>query len=1041
MFVHGNLVSKGSEYGNSRQITLADGTTRNCPEVWVEVKTPYLNGKVLALVLDTPFADMIVGDQAQTKIDVSLGTVPYDVCHGVKTMAQSRCMEEQILSEQKGDDVQFKGGGIDMDQNIPFSVSNIMTAQENDPSLARIREFAQMKPVDDAGSYFTYKNGVLYRIFPYKGNKLEQIVVPLEFRDLILSLGHDIPLAGHLGNKKTRSRILQHFFWPGLFSDVTRHCQSCPQCQKGIAKGKVGKVPLVSVPPMDIPFQRVAVDIIGPLPRTSRGNRYALVAIDYATRYPDAVPLRNQEATTVADALMEIFSRVGVPRELLSDQGTNFMSALITELCRLLQVRKLCSTPYHPEGNGLVENFNGTLKKMLRCYAQKEPHDWDKHLPYVLFAYREVPQESTGFSPFELLYGRQVRGPLAVLKDSFVDSSDETRSVVQYVLDVRDRLAKMTELAREQEVEAKEKQKRYYDRKARRRELRVGQKVLILLPTSASKLLAQWKGPYEVIDQISPVDYKIRMRGGIEKVFHINMLKPWFERQSVEGTKEVLACLDVINLINSEATEEIDESIMGNPLIIPKESYKDVEFSKTLTKGQQTELSELCSKYPDVLTDVPGRTPLIEHHVQMTTTEAIYRKPYPLPYALRDTVKGEVDQMVEAGLVKPSKSSFAAPIVLIKKKDSTIRLCVDYRLLNQKCVFDPVPMPNTQEIFDKLGKARYISKLDLTKGYWQIPLDKESQEKSAFVTPFGQYEFLVTPFGMVNSGATFVRLMKEVLQGLDEFTDSYIDDIIIFSGAWSRHLCHIEQVFQALRKAVLTAKPSKCSLGNTTVEFLGHTVGDGEIRPTEEKVVAIRNFPRPTTKTKLRSFLGLVGFYHKFVPQFTQMVANLTDLTSKKYPIQLEKVWTSEHQESFEKVKKVLTEAPVLRNPDFGLIFILQTDACDRGVGAVLLQEFEDGRHPLCYFSKKLLQREQSYSIIEKECLAIVYSVKALRIYLEGKEFIVETDHCPLQWLNRMKTQNQRLLRWSLILQEFKFQIKYLPGKMNKVADILSRID
>ena len=213
---------------------------------------------------------------------------------------------------------------------------------------------------------------------------------------MVLSLGHDIPLASHLGNKKTRDRIMQHFFWPGIFNDISEYCRSCPDCQMGTAKGRVIRAPLISIPPIDEPFQRIALDFVGPLPLTESKNRFILVCVDYATKYPEAKPLKNQEAEIVANALISLFSKVGIPREILTDQGSNFMSELIQEVCRLLKISKLCTSPYHAMSNGLCEKFNGVLKKMLKAYAKSQPSKWDEYIPYILFAYREVPNESTG---------------------------------------------------------------------------------------------------------------------------------------------------------------------------------------------------------------------------------------------------------------------------------------------------------------------------------------------------------------------------------------------------------------------------------------------------------------------------------------------------------------------------------------------------------------------------------------------------------------------------------------------------------------------
>ena len=257
------------------------------------------------------------------------------------------------------------------------------------------------------------------------------------------------------------------------------------------------------------------------------------------------------------------------------------------------------------------------------------------------------------------------------------------------------------------------------------------------------------------------------------------------------------------------------------------------------------------------------------------------------------------------------------------------------------------------------------------------------------------------------------------------------------SDSWNLHLVHIKSVLGMLRNAHLTAKPSKCFIGFRQIEFLAHMVGNGEVKPTDEKVKAVQEFPVPTTKRKVRSLIGFLNFYRRFIPGFSQKAAPLTDLTSKSALNKV--VWKQEHNKAFEELKQAITSFPVLRNPDFEKMLYLQTDSSNRGIGAVLLQVFDGKKMPIMYLSKKLLTREQQYSKIEKECLAIVRAVSVLREYLEGREFIIKSDHFPLQWLNKMKGQNQRLLRWSLFLQEFSFKIHHIKGCDNKLADTLSR--
>ena len=270
---------------------------------------------------------------------------------------------------------------------------------------------------------------------------MEQVVLPRQCRRAVLELAHTIPLGGHLGKKKTTEKIRRRFYWPTLFRDVAEFCRSCDQCQKA-GHRRVRRVPMKPLPVIAEPFDRIAMDIVGPLPR-SRAGRYTLVVCDYATRYTEAVAMRSIDAEHVAEELVCIFAQVGLPREILTDQGTNFTSELLAEIYRLLHLGSLRTSPYHPQTDGLVERFNGTLKEMLRKCATQDGKDWDKLLPYVLFAYREAPHESTGFLPFELLYGWEVRGPLDLLKVGWEAKPVASENVVSHVLLMRDRLERM----------------------------------------------------------------------------------------------------------------------------------------------------------------------------------------------------------------------------------------------------------------------------------------------------------------------------------------------------------------------------------------------------------------------------------------------------------------------------------------------------------------------------------------------------------------------------------------------------------------------
>ena len=323
-----------------------------------------------------------------------------------------------------------------------------------------------------------------------------------------------------------------------------------------------------------------------------------------------------------------------------------------------------------------------------------------------------------------------------------------------------------------------------------------------------------------------------------------------------------------------------------------------------------------------------------------------------------------------------------------------------------------------------------------------MPVAKDSQPKTSFTTLFGLYNYTVMPFGLHGAPATFQRMMDNLLRGSDTFAAAYLDDLVIYSASWEEHLhvAHIWEILQRLRKAGLTPKPAKCRLGSRECLYLGHTVGSGEVRPESTKVAAVLEFPQPQTKKDIHAFLGLTGYYRRFIPNFATIALPLTDLTKKTAPNTIQ--WGPDCERAFWELKDRLTRAPVLRSPDFTKKLILQTDACDHGVRAVLSQKDSQGvQHPVLYFSRKLLPREEKYATVEKECLAtcIKLAVHAFRVYLIGRAFEVQTDHQSLEWLHRLKENNAQLTRWSLALQPYEFTVTHRAGKDNANADSLSR--
>ena len=890
---------------------------------------------------------------------------------------------------------------------------------------------------------FYKKNGLLYRKHQETktGRSFNQLVVPKELRRQVMSVNHESAFSGHLGAKKTEVRILPNFFWPGLRQDVIRFCRSCDVCQRTVKRGSVRKVPLGSMPLIDTPFKRVAVDIVGPIaPPSEAGHRYILTLVDYATRYPEAVPLKKITTEAVAEALLDIYSRVGIPEEVLTDQGTQFMSECMQEVSRLLSIKGLTSTPYHPICNGLVERWNGTLKSMLKRLCQDQPKQWHRLINPVLFAYREIPQESTGFSPFQLLYGHSVRGPGTILKELWTKEVNipEVKSSYEYVTELRERLEDSLKLAQEELEKSQKRYKKHYDRKAKPRRLEVGDRVLILLPTDSNKLLMQWRGPYTVESRVGANDYRVKM-GSKTKTCHVNMLKKYISREPegnvvpVDSTDG--ATIAVAGVIHQDVDPELGE-VPDLEGYRQREGVRDVKLGDELPEDQRRVLKDLVRRYPDVFTDMPGETDVIQHQIRLTDDTPIRCKPYPLPYAMQEELRNEVDTMLEMGVVRPSTSPYASPIVMVKKKDGSNRVCVDFRKLNKITKVDPEPMTTAEDLFRRLSGKKYLSKIDLTKGYWQIPVAPEDVHKTAFVTPDGQYEFMRMPFGMVNSGATLVRGLRKILEGMPG-VGSYIDDIVIYSDSWEDHIKTLKELFGRLRKARITARPTKCLLGASRMEFLGHQVGGDVITPSRDNLEKVRNTPRPTTKKQVRSFLGLVGYYRDHIPAFAEISAPLTDLLKKGKAEHIQ--WSEAQERAYSLLKEYLLQEPVLKLPDLSKPFVLRTDASGVGVAAVLLQENDGKLYPVGYASKKLNLTEARYPIIEKECLAVVWGIKRFKLYLAGRRFTLQTDHKPLKYLKDASYQNDRVFRWAVAVQEYSFRVEDIPGRENIGADFLSR--
>lgn len=455
---------------------------------------------------------------------------------------------------------------------------------------------------------------------------------------------------------------------------------------------------------------------------------------------------------------------------------------------------------------------------------------------------------------------------------------------------------------------------------------------------------------------------------------------------------------------------------------------------------ERREISKLCKEYSDIFYKPGDRltfTSKVKHNIRTEDEIPVHSKSYRYPYVHTNEIKKQINEMLDKGIIRPSSSPWSSPIWIVPKKMDASgkqkwRVVVDYRKINEKTIDDRYPIPNINDILDKLGRCNYFSTLDLANGFHQIEMEKNSIEKTAFSVDRGHYEYTRMPFGLKNAPSTFQRVMDEILKDIqNKICMVYMDDIIIFSTGLDEHIRNLKLVFKKLREARLKIQLDKSEFLRKEVEFLGHIITAEGIKPNKNKIEAIKKFPIPKTPREIKSFLGLVGYYRKFIKNFAKITKPLTQCLKKNTKI----VHTKEFIESINLCKNVLTSEPVLTYPDFTKTFELTTDASNYAIGAILSQN----NHPICYASRTLNSAEINYSTIEKELLAIVWSCKYFRPYLFGQKFVINTDHKPLQWLFSLKEPNSRLVRWRLKLEEFDYKIQYKKGKLNQAADALSR--
>ena len=473
---------------------------------------------------------------------------------------------------------------------------------------------------------------------------------------------------------------------------------------------------------------------------------------------------------------------------------------------------------------------------------------------------------------------------------------------------------------------------------------------------------------------------------------------------------------------------------------IPEHTRAVLDGAEDLTAEQESDVCEIVLEDPDRFVGPDGRTgntDWAEHGVDVQGAPPVKISYHGVPLSKQKVAGEQIDKMLAHGVIEPSNSPWSFPTVLVTKKDGSIRFCVDYRKLNALSRKDAYPLPRIDETLNTLGGAQWFCTMDLASGYWQIKMKEEDKPKTAFMTRKGLFQFRVMPFGLSNAPATFQRLMDHVLRGLQwEKCLVYLDDIIIFGKTFDETLGNLRCVMKRLKSAGLKLKASKCQWFRKSVKYLGHIVSAEGVACDPEKIEAVQSWPVPCTVTQVRQFLGFASYYRKFIPNFSAIAKPLTNLTKKSVRF----AWTNQCQNAFENLKAKLVSAPVLAYPQAEGQYILDTDASNYAVGAVLSQIQDGEERVIAYASKALHGGQENYCTTKKELFAAVTFVEHFRYYLSGNHFVIRTDHASLKWLRNFKNIDGMLARWLATLEKYNYEIVHRKGPQHQNADALSRI-
>ena len=714
--------------------------------------------------------------------------------------------------EEAGD---REGGSGDSEVKGELSVESISSeeprhklaeATQADTTLATAKALADK---EQEGYYWA--DGLVFRTrLDRLGDNLEQLYLPAQYRNKCLRMSHEN--FGHTGCNKMGEHIRRYFYWLSITADSIKHIKSCLVCQK---KDKSNPRPMTMQAReiVTVPSECVAINIVGPFPVSKGGFGFLLTYLDMATRWPEAIPLRKTTTKIVIEQLTLVFSRCGFPMTLISDNGPQFVATAFQKWLKDKGITHVRVSPYHPQGNGVVERMHRTLTNVIaRCTDGKG--NGAQIVPMAMYFLRCMPSRATGLSPFRAKHGWEPTTPLQILYKGWMQRDLGPVDLEEWTTVNAERVQHAREVVMVNLQSSSDERKKQWDKKAQTRQFEKGNQVFLRKSGLNTKLADSWEGPFVVEKRNMPLSYRI------------NTGYCTLPSQDDSKVQRVTSVLEPDTMTGQMDNQYAEAKVTGS--VVTEDRQKDIRCWE--------------EEYKDILTKEPGLTTLKQFRIDTGDHAPIHQRPYKTPQSLIESTNKELDWLKLKRYIRPSEIPWTSPMVTVRKPDGTARLCVDFKAIN--AITEPIPfyMPRVEEVLESVGKSSIISKLDLTKGCYQVPMHPDDIKKTAFMCHQGRFEFLRMPFGIMNAPAVFQEMMQGLFRDYSSFCSPYMNHLVIFSSSWEDYVQHVRQVLDKLRTAGLMANPAKCHWGGTRMEFLGHLVGDGTMSLPQHRVKALATY-------------------------------------------------------------------------------------------------------------------------------------------------------------------------------------------------------